>query len=303
MLSSAYLSEVRGGVSLDANRHLIRATVAVVDRTEFYGSVTIEVVGMTGVKHRLPMLYEIRGTNRQVLRENFNDPNKDREGTSSASLISDLRFFGVAEFVLRRDVATFRSHLKEAAEIRERVFSRIDEGEPIHNSYDSILGYQDVLNALAAGDFDTAESLANRVLRTAVRSDVHDFDEALGRALCSIVARARNPESSVDAFRALCSSKEKDFGGYAEFFSAVLQKNADAANKSLANVISGHKRQSRAKGVFENTEDEALCVWAIAVANLAAHRGIRVLSPDEELVPSDLLVRFSRRPTDDELQP
>ncbi len=245
---------------------------------------------MAGVKTRLPMLFQIRSENRQLLRKNFSDAEKDRQGKCAASLIGDLRFFGVAEYVLHRDVEKFRSQLKEAAEIRVQIFKRIDDGEPIDNSYNSILGYKDVLNALAAGEFGTAESLANRVSRTPVRPDVHEFDDSLGRALCAVVTRASKAQAVVASLQARCDSEDKDFGGYAEVFSAVLQKNADAANKGLSNVIGGHKRQSQGKGLFVNTEDEALSVWAVAVANLATHHGIRVFSPNEELVPSDLLV-------------
>lgn len=207
----------------------------------------------------------------------------------SASLIGDLRFFAVAEFVLYRDAEKFRFQLKETAEIRKRIFERIDAGEPIDNSYNSILGYKDVLNALATKDFDDANSLANRVLLTQVRSDVHGFDEAFGRALCFIVTGADEAQAYVDAFRVQCGFEDKDLCGYAEFFSAMLCKNTDAANRALSNVILGHKRQSRANGIFENTEDEALCVWAIGVANLAKHHGVEVVSPDEDLVPSELL--------------
>lgn len=245
---------------------------------------------MAGVKDRLPMLFEIRSENRQLLRKNFSDAEKDRQGKCAASLIGDLRFFGVAEYVLHRDVVKFRSQLREAAEIREQVFKRIDDGEPIDKSYNSILGYNDVLNALASGDFETAESLAKRVSLTPVRPDVHEFDESFGRALCAMVLRESKAQSVVDYLQTRCNSKDKDFGGYAEFFSAILQKNAEAANKGLLNAIQGHKRQSEGKGVFANTEDEALSVWAVAAANLARHHGIRVFSPDEELVPNNLLI-------------
>lgn len=257
---------------------------------EFYVSVIFEVEAMAGVRDRLPLLYEIRSENRQLLRNNFNDAEKDRQGKYAAALIADLRFFGIAEYVLHRNVEKFQSQLREAAKIREQLFKRIDDGEPIDNSYNSILGYNDILNALAAGDFATAEPLAIRVSQTPVRTDVHKFDEAFGRALCALVSRARNAHSLVDCLQAHCDSRDKDFGGYSEVFSAVLQRNADIANKGLANVILGHKRQSKGKGVFVNTADETLSVWAVAVANLASNRGIKLLSPNEELVPTDLLM-------------
>lgn len=236
------------------------------------------------------MLYSIRNESRSLIRKNFGDADKDRNGHCAASLIGNLRFFGIADFVLHHNVDKFRSQLKEAAIIREQVFRRIDIGEPIDSGYDTILSYQDVFNALASADFVTAESLASRVLMTPVRSDVHQFDEVLGRALCSVVTRSSRAQTDIDNLFLHCDSKDKDFRGYAEVFSAVLQKDTEAASRGLKSIILGHKRQTRGNGLFANSPDEVLAVWAVATANLAINREIKVISPDEELVPSVLLV-------------
>ncbi len=245
---------------------------------------------MAGVKDRLPMLFEIRSENRQVLRDNFNNPERDREGKCSASLIGDLRFFAVAEFVLHGSTQKFREQLSEAADIQKRMFSRIDQGEPIDSSYNSVLGYKGVLNALAANSFTIAEWLSNRVWRTSVRDDVHQFDDAFGRALCSILVSKNDAPHYVGRLKAVCESDDADFLGYAQLFQAVLDNNSVSASDALAKVVAGHKRQSVGDGVFVNTEDEALCVWGVGVANLARHFGIDITSPDKDLIPNALLV-------------
>lgn len=245
---------------------------------------------MTGVKDRLPMLYEIRGENRQVLRNNYGDAEKDRQGKCSASLIGDLRFFAVAEFVLHGDTNLFRNQLSEAASIREEMFCRIERGDPIDGSYNSVLGYKDVLNALAAGDFDLARKLAVRIVKLKSSDDVHAFDEAFGKALCALVTAQDDVAERVSSLEVLCRTDEPNFAGYAELFHAIQNGNSQTANDALSKVVDGHKQQSKGDGIFSSTEDEAISVWGIGVANLASHLGIEVISPDEELIPSVLLV-------------
>ena len=245
---------------------------------------------MSGVKERLPMLYEICDENRQVLRNNYGDAEKDREGKYSASLIGDLRFFAVAEFVLHGHVILFCDQLSEAASIREELCCRIERGDPIDASYNSVLGYKDVLNALAAGDFNVARKLSARIVEMPVSNDVHAFDEAFGKAICALVSTQDDMAVRVSSLLVLCRSIEPDFVAYAEFFHAIQNKDTGNANDALVKVVDGHKRQSKGDGVFSSTEDEAISVWGIGVANLARHLGVEVTSPDETLIPSVLLV-------------
>lgn len=236
------------------------------------------------------MLVEVRSENRPIIRRNYNDSQKDRQGNCSASLIGDLRFFGVAAYVLRGDVSSFKAQLSEAAAIREEMFDRLDHGEPIDPSYNSVLAYNDVLNGLAAGSFEIAAKLARRVIAMPMSEQVHQFDEKFGRALCATLLSANNAQSLNAELGAWCLRGDKDFAGYSLLFDGALTKDLRKANEGLVFIAKSHSRQTRKDGVFADSEDEVLSVWGIGVANLARHLGVNVVSPNEELIPSQLLV-------------
>src|SRR4029079_16897161 len=102
------------------------------------------------LRDRLPMLLEMRKEHLHVLRTNATDPAKDESGTATSSLQGTLRFIGVAEVAVCKDVGSFRCHLGEVAELGLRLIERYDEGDGIDPSYVSLLRYKDIFNALAA---------------------------------------------------------------------------------------------------------------------------------------------------------
>ena len=71
-----------------------------------------------------------------------------------------LRFAGVAEYVANSNVEAFKKYLQEAARIKLKLIMRFDGGEPISESYVSMLSYKSLFNALASGDFVLAISRA-----------------------------------------------------------------------------------------------------------------------------------------------
>ncbi|MEQ8856352.1 hypothetical protein, partial [Gimesia sp.] len=73
---------------------------------------------MAGLADRLPMLVELRSENREIVRANAADPKKDWNGICSSTLASDLRFFAIADYFLKHDIASFQSQLSEAVKIR-----------------------------------------------------------------------------------------------------------------------------------------------------------------------------------------
>jgi hypothetical protein len=243
--------------------------------------------------HRLPVLLTERQEFLPMLRVNAQNIGRDKNGSASASVANSLRFIAVARYILHHDILSFQANLAESARTRLRLFERFDAGEPISKSYVAMLAYKSLFSALAAGDFQLASDLAARMgSRSAIEKEYdHPFDYALGYTLRAFVL-ADGPEMHKWAknFSEVCKENANwNFQGYADMFNTMLSADADKANAALMVLVKGHEKESKGNGVFRDSEDEALCVWGIGMANLARSRGTAV-APVPPLVPSDLLV-------------
>lgn len=248
---------------------------------------------MAGLADRLAMLVGIRGENRGIIRTNAADREKDKNGSCSSMLALDLRFFGVADYVLNRDVKSFQLQLSEAAEIRKRMFERFEAGEPVDVSYITMLAYKGLFNALAAANMPLARSLAQHMggRHDLEKEHDHPFDYAMGYTLRAFVLDDF-PEMQkwpVMLAAACRDTNMPDFQGYVQVFEAMLSGDTAGANRGLVAVVKGHQKQTKGKGVFVNTEDEILCVWGIGMANLARSRGLSVEGVPP-LIPDELLL-------------
>jgi hypothetical protein len=249
---------------------------------------------MSNIINRLEYLLEIEKEDLPFLRSKAENIKSDQNGSSSEIVGNSLRFVGVSEYVLNTDINSFKSNLVEAARIRLQLFLRFNQGEPISKSFLSMLSYKDLFNALATGEFDLAKKLA---LIIGGREEIekefdHPFDYNLGYALKSFVLNDRSQmEKWSSEFSKICDKKENsDFKGYALIFEAILIENVEKANEALIAIEKGHKKQSKGRGVFKNSEDEVLCVWGIGIANLCRSYGLNV-SAIPPLIPDDLLVK------------
>lgn len=245
---------------------------------------------MAGIRERLARLCEARANTRQNLRTKYKDPKKDALGVASGLLSSELRFFAVADFVLLDDVKKFREQMSEAATIQQDMFDRFDRGESIDESFVTPLEYTSVFDALAAGDFSTADKLASRILEMPVARGIHVFHDKFGRALSALCVSQADAAHRIANLTKVFTSYEENLTGYSLGFLAVLNRDLDAANQALKIIVDGHRKESIDDGLFDDTEDEVLCVWGLGFANMARHLGVLVSSPDEELIPSRLLV-------------
>ncbi len=245
------------------------------------------------LKERMPLLLEMNREDLPMLQANAADQQKDRNGVSSSVVRGALRFIGVAEFVVSGKITTFRQCLSQAAMIQLRLFERRSKGEPIDDSYVAMLSYKDLLNALAAGDFDTAEELAHFMGgRPGVEAKHdHPFDRCLGYTLKAFVERTPGEMAEwASKFSAVCREAGNiDFAGYAEVFNGILARDEKMAQGGLSAVVDGHRNQSKRGGVFKGLEDEAMCVWGVGVANLARHFGV-IVSGISPFIPQELLV-------------
>ena len=247
---------------------------------------------MSGIADRLSMLVEINSEDRQIVRANAEDPEKDRKGSCSSMLALQLQFFAVADYSLKGDVASFKAKLSEAAQIRDSMFTRFERGEPIGDSYVTMLSYKALFNALAAGDMEVAKSLAAHMGgRDALeKKHNHPFDYAMGYTLRAFVLKdSEQMQEWSPKFVAACKkTRMTDFSGYAQVFQAILADDTESANEGVKAIVKGHQKQSKGRGVFANTEDEVLCVWGIGMANLARMHGLE-LKAVPPLIPQDLL--------------
>ncbi len=221
------------------------------------------------------------------------DSIKDKKGGGTESLSGDLRFLGVADYVLHHDISSFKAKLSESAALQISLYERFDRGEPISPSFVSILpGYKALFTALAAGNGELAHQLATLMGgRDEIEKEYdHPFDYTLGYTLKSFVlddAQAMREWSK--RFSAICQEPDNaNFRGYAQVFEAILDKDVVKANEGFQSILEGHKKEART-GVFELTPDEMLCVWGIGLGNLCRARNLNVCI-DDPLIPGDLLV-------------
>jgi hypothetical protein len=236
---------------------------------------------------------------------NAADKLKDREGTYTNNLGKHHRFLGIAMFLVDRDVSAFRSHLAKSAESKLSHFQRAQAGEPVDGSYLSMLAFNQLFDALAASAFPLAINLATIIGGRADIEQEHDtpFTRAMGYALKETVLDEGG--AAVDQLNALVAGPERaldsqeerdpeeglkytDFRGYASTMQGIRARDERAVNTGLATIAEGHMRQSK-RGRFCDDDDKYLCVWGLALANLARHRGIPV-QIKHTLIPTELII-------------
>lgn len=246
---------------------------------------------MAGIIDRLHILVEENEEDFPIVQQNARDTHKDAHGGASGLLADSLRFRGVAKYVLDRDVGTFRSCLAEAARIQDLLFVRYERKEPISPSFVSMLSYKALLDALAAGEFGLAQSLARHMggRNEIEKEHDHPFDYTIGYSLKAFVLKDLDEMKRwANEFSSICKKKgNASFEGYAQVFHAILNQDFSKVELGLNALAKAHVKESKA-GVFKDSEDEIVCVWGIGVANLARFHGLHVrgvppLLPDELL--------------------
>ncbi|MEX0715483.1 MAG: hypothetical protein WD066_02805 [Planctomycetaceae bacterium] len=248
---------------------------------------------MTRIADRLPVLVAERLEHIKIIEAKQRDPEEDKAGWYSAALSEDMRFFGIAAYVLDGDVDAFRSKLTESARLYLTLFERFERGELSGDSWISMLSHKHLFDSLAAGAKNLATSFASHMGgrdKIEKKTD-HPFDRAMGYTLRAFVLNDRAQiEVWTPQFIERCErTRASAFLGYGKVFQAILEENTAAANEGLQAIVKGHRKQSKGRGIFAGIVDEVLCVWGIGMANLARWRGLAV-DPIPPLIPGDLLV-------------
>lgn len=240
---------------------------------------------------RLQVLYEERIEHEKLKATLPKGKDYDKTGSGTAGQLHAERFLGVAEAVLKKDADSFRRNLEHAAELKLSLLQRSANGEPIDESYLSLLCYQDVFNALAAVRLDIAKSLSHSLLsrNSTSKSKIHLFDQKLGAMVIGLVLDLPELSKHIEEFEAVCQKPGNgDFAGYSTVAKAIVQKDQLLAQEGLQQIERGHRKLSRRGRVFHGIEDEVLCVWGIGISNLASYRGIQ-LTAIPPLLPQELI--------------
>jgi hypothetical protein len=252
---------------------------------------------------------------------NIGSPRTD--GSAEDSKADELRLFAVGEYHLRHDIATFRANLAEAATLYIGLFERSSGALPVEDvvtevSVDALFApqepagdaaadgpddvapwlltmvtYKELFNALASGDRAVAERLAALMGGHLDPDQPYDqpLDHYLGWALKYMVDDA--PEAVrrdwIGRLEGYVRAKQPTLIGYPLVMRAILDGDLAAAQAGFAELLKGHRKESRKDKLFGDTEDEIVCVWGLGLANLARWRGLP-FDPRDKLIPSDLLV-------------
>lgn len=247
---------------------------------------------MSGLIDRLPTLVEERLALLPMIQANADNLETDEDGGSSNMLRLDLRFLGVADYVLNGDVTRFRELLSKSSHLQSQLFTRFDAGESIDESYVTMLAYQSLFDALAADDEQLAKQLASQMGGRPKIEKKHDHpsDVVMGYTLRAFVLRDSDQMQEWTPKLLARSQKKGEAAlvGFAHVYEAILEIDSNKANQGFQELVEGHKKRSKGRGVFVNTEDEVLCVWGVGLARLAKSYGLSIEAVPP-LIPEDLI--------------
>ena len=218
------------------------------------------------------------------------DPDLDKLGHRTSLLSGSYRFVAVGQFVIYNDRDGFRNNMKESVALILSLFQRADRGEDIAGSYLSLLNYQHVFDALAACEISLAVTLAKCLGGEQLERQIqHPFGNYFGRASKAVLLEdVVGIKKWLPELRKACSGHLMGFLPYAEILEALVNRDPVVANERFDDLIVGHKRLCKGKGVFALDIDNELCVRGIGLANLCRWRGIPI-EARPPLIPDALL--------------
>ncbi len=229
-----------------------------------------------------------------IARHNANDKAKDCAGMGTSLLAMHLRGLGILEYLVNDNIEKYQHCLQECATLELSLVHRFESGEPISESFVSILLYQELFTALASSNLELSVRFAHAVggRKEIEKHHDHPFDRAMGYALKALVLDTADKAERIHTlkFRTQSVKKEANFQGYASVMEAIASKDQQALDSAYPHLLKNHKSHSKAGGTFSNVTDKHLSIWGIGLANLAISRGLTV-SIDDPLLPQDLLIK------------
>ncbi len=241
-------------------------------------------------------LEEIILTFRDSIEKRRNDliyhPEKDKDGDISSRLAGNLRVYAINSYALNKDKLALITHLKECVQTKESLLDRYYAGAPIDESFVDLLNYQTLFDALATGDISLAKRFAAKIDKRGIsdKEGYHPLVRTLSNTLkWSVLEDNQQIQKWLPQLIQVCQHNKdsRNFMGYAEVFDGFLNKDLQKIDLGFKHILEGHKKES-AKGYFQGTPDQYLCVWGIGLVNLAHFRGLNVQINDE-YIPTTLL--------------
>lgn len=225
--------------------------------------------------------------------ERANNPVRNVKGVFTRGLAGSFRSLAVVGFLVERDVDLFRGSLVNSTQCTLEIFNRFEAGDHIDPSLVSMMGYQALLDALASADLDCSRKLSHRL---GGRPDIErtynrQFESALGYALKAILADddLAALERIEQLERASAHREYVHFAAYAPVLRGILRSDTTEVHAHFPELLAGHRRESKGRGLFRDSVDEFLCVWGVGLLNLARSRGIEP-KVDDPLIPPELVL-------------
>ena len=205
-----------------------------------------------------------------------------------------LTRLGQIAYLLRGDVKTFRSDLRQAAEIGGLIIPELlNEGKPISPDALGTIQSQYVQTALTAGDLDLARSVSLSIgAHPAAEKRSHPWDIAFAHTLRAVVLSEDTFGVAAELLRERVKvGQGKKLRALSNALMTIGERDVDAVQSALLAVVTESKALSKGRGLYAGSLESLLSTKGVALANLAISMGMRVHGM--ELIPQDLLIAGS----------
>jgi hypothetical protein len=199
------------------------------------------------------------------------------------------RKLATLEWHLHQDSGLFRECMKKAITYRTTCFEECNKINPINRSNTSFLG--PLFDSISTGDESCTKSffiIVDDNYDYKTKPDAHPADW-LYRCLVALVL-GRNADQW-DIFmeklkKGYSVQKRLKLYPYALLLEAIWTKNETLFHEQIQIVADTHKKLTRS--IFDDYEDKLLCLWGIALCNLAKMKGMKI-EFDHPFIPKELI--------------
>jgi len=209
---------------------------------------------------------------------------REEEGRSNHS------FFAVADYILHGDIDSFFKRRRivfdwlynmEMADIREERETGQEADLPMFSTTRVLLA------GLVSQDFDRSKDFAAVMGgRPKAEKREHVYSRTLGYALKATVLQSDDLTERLADFDKTLARKDTgvSYQGHGQILNMLADPSVINVTSALEHIAKYHKR------VADTVDAKALCLFGIAMANLAIHRG-KTVTIDTEVIPAELLYK------------
>lgn len=209
--------------------------------------------------------------------------------SANRNLAADYKFLGVLEYVLHKDVAKYQENMDlsfeyRCAEIEE--CKKLREGYTVGDARNEWLIW-----SLLSKRPQHAQTIARihhelYPVPQTPRMDVNVGWYLVFRGLILGVEEEKLGGYMEDLKKSLLSKRASGFAPYADLLDAIFKKDEDMFCKVLLQIADDH--QKNARKLFDDYDDQQLCLRGISYCHLAQIRGMKI-DFDHPMVPRALI--------------